>query len=49
MQPVTIREDEVLALALLLALVPVENTRPQNEERQYPHTSVNPVPPEDLV
>ena len=49
MQPVIIREEKVLALALLLALGPIENTRPQNKERQYPHTSVNPVPPEDLV
>ena len=48
MQPVTIRQDEALALALMLALVPVENPRPQNKERQYLHTSVSPVPPEDL-
>ena len=43
------KRDEVLVLALMLALVPVENPRPQNKERQYLHTSVSPVPPEDLV
>ena len=43
------REEKVLVLALLLALGPVENTRPKNEENQQAHTSVNPVPPEDLV
>ena len=49
MQPVTIKQDEALVLALMLALVPAENPRPQHEERQQDHTSVNPVLPEDLV
>ena len=43
------REEKVLVLARLLALGPVEKTRPKNEEKQQDHTSVNSVPPEDLV
>ena len=43
------KRDEALVLALMLALVPVENPRTQNEGRQQHHTSVNPVLPEDLV
>ena len=43
------KRDEALVLALMLALVLAENAQTQHGERQQEHTSVNPVPPEDLV
>ena len=49
MQPVIIKQDDTLVLALMLALVLAENPQTQHGERKQEHTSVNPVPPEDLV